>query len=379
MTADHWQTKENAEFLRGPAQPNRAVAWLKTTIASDRKQTKKVDIGWTREPPDGKKIFFLDGSRIMEAQIGGAAHPFYVSPSSFGELTSTSRGQMIASLQSLNTQIWVLPLNAHGLKASGKSYPILSSSASQSHARFSPDGRYLAFSSTRSGGAEVWLADSDGKNPRQLTHKSFYIVGYIRWSSDSQMVAFHARLPDDPQVYIARIADGLVRQVTYGKPGFMGPSWASDGLSLYADALERGANRTYRIPMAGGVPQLLVEGGAAIEVPSRNLLIYEKEDQSGIYCRSLTGDIAANQERLLVEDYEPRWGGFYPVDDGIYYGSLSSLHRAFRFYHFDSGAAVDIAPQPINLHVGLTVAPDRTRLVYSTYSERQDLVQIEYK
>ena len=30
-------------------EPNRAVAWLKTTIASDRKQTKKVDLGWTRE------------------------------------------------------------------------------------------------------------------------------------------------------------------------------------------------------------------------------------------------------------------------------------------------------------------------------------------
>jgi hypothetical protein len=30
-------------------EPNRAVAWLKTTIASDRKQTKKVAIGWTRE------------------------------------------------------------------------------------------------------------------------------------------------------------------------------------------------------------------------------------------------------------------------------------------------------------------------------------------
>jgi hypothetical protein len=29
--------------------PNRALAWLKTTITSDRKQTKKVDIGWTRE------------------------------------------------------------------------------------------------------------------------------------------------------------------------------------------------------------------------------------------------------------------------------------------------------------------------------------------
>jgi hypothetical protein len=30
-------------------EPNRTVAWLKTTITSDRKQTKKVDIGWMRE------------------------------------------------------------------------------------------------------------------------------------------------------------------------------------------------------------------------------------------------------------------------------------------------------------------------------------------
>jgi hypothetical protein len=30
-------------------EPNRALAWVKTTINSDRKQAKKVDIGWTRE------------------------------------------------------------------------------------------------------------------------------------------------------------------------------------------------------------------------------------------------------------------------------------------------------------------------------------------
>jgi len=30
-------------------EPNKAVAWLKTTITSDRKQTKTVDVGWTRE------------------------------------------------------------------------------------------------------------------------------------------------------------------------------------------------------------------------------------------------------------------------------------------------------------------------------------------
>jgi len=32
-----------------PLRPNRALAWLKTTITSDRSQTKNVAIGWTRE------------------------------------------------------------------------------------------------------------------------------------------------------------------------------------------------------------------------------------------------------------------------------------------------------------------------------------------
>jgi hypothetical protein len=33
----------------GSARAEPGVAWLKTTMTSDRKQTKKVDIGWTRE------------------------------------------------------------------------------------------------------------------------------------------------------------------------------------------------------------------------------------------------------------------------------------------------------------------------------------------
>jgi len=37
------------EYGRPLPEPNRAVAWVKTTITSNKKQTKKVDIGWTRE------------------------------------------------------------------------------------------------------------------------------------------------------------------------------------------------------------------------------------------------------------------------------------------------------------------------------------------
>ncbi len=50
-------------------EPNRAVAWLKTTIHSDTKQTKKVDIGWTREIwvfVNGKLVY--SGQNLFEVE-----------------------------------------------------------------------------------------------------------------------------------------------------------------------------------------------------------------------------------------------------------------------------------------------------------------------
>jgi Tol biopolymer transport system component len=139
---------------------------------------------------DGKKILFLDRSRIMEAEIGASAHLFYVSPSTFGELTlAGSTQRLVASLQNQRSEIWTIPLEGRGLKARGIAQPILQSSAGQTHPRFSPDGRSLAFTSSRSGSWEVWVADADGRNPRQLTQLSFHIVGYIRWSPDGQSLA----------------------------------------------------------------------------------------------------------------------------------------------------------------------------------------------
>ena len=48
------------EYGRPVPEPNRALAWLKTTIASDRKQMKNVEIGWTRELwvyVNGKRVY----------------------------------------------------------------------------------------------------------------------------------------------------------------------------------------------------------------------------------------------------------------------------------------------------------------------------------
>jgi hypothetical protein len=59
-------------YGRPVPEPNRALAWVKTTITSDKKQTKKLEIGWTREVwvfVNGKlvyadkNLFELEGAR----------------------------------------------------------------------------------------------------------------------------------------------------------------------------------------------------------------------------------------------------------------------------------------------------------------------------
>ena len=50
-------------------------------------------------------------------------------------------------------------------------------------------------------------------------------------------------------------------------------------------------------------------------------MIYAKQDQPGIYGRSLGGDVAKNPKQST--DYRAPWGGFYPLSDGIYYVAVT--------------------------------------------------------
>src|SRR4029079_18275768 len=115
----------------------------------------------------------------------------YVSDSVFSELTmARARPRLVGCSQNGRKEIWTIPL-IKGMKAARNAQPLVRSTAGESHPRYSPDGRWLAFSSTRSGSSEAWLADADGGHPRQLTHSSFHIVGIITWSPDARSLAFH--------------------------------------------------------------------------------------------------------------------------------------------------------------------------------------------
>src|SRR5215467_2245743 len=57
--------------------------------------------------------------------------------------------------------------------------------------RFSPDGKWIAFSSNRYGNYDVFVIPAEGGTARQLTfHSAADLV--VGWSSDSKRILFHS-------------------------------------------------------------------------------------------------------------------------------------------------------------------------------------------
>ena len=91
-----------------------------------------------------------------------------------------------------NGHIWTVGIDGKNERQ------ITSSTDSESSPRFSPDGKYLSFTSSRPGkakGNQVWLLDRSGGEAFQLTEVKGRLQGY-EWSPDSKRLALIVGDPD---------------------------------------------------------------------------------------------------------------------------------------------------------------------------------------
>jgi tricorn protease len=99
------------------------------------------------------------------------------------------------------------------------------------YARFSPDGKWIAFSSDRSGNLDVFLMPAQGGAAKQLTNHSADDT-VLGWSTDSHSVIFSSNRGEDfmPQLYLVSIEGGM--PVKAGADMGVQASYSPDGKRL---------------------------------------------------------------------------------------------------------------------------------------------------
>jgi imidazolonepropionase-like amidohydrolase/Tol biopolymer transport system component len=105
---------------------------------------------------------------------------FTVSEGTWMNLDVSPDGKTIAF--DLLGDIYTIP------KSGGKATPIRTGLAWEVQPRFSPDGKYISFTSDAGGADNIWIMDTDGSDAKQITKEDFRLLNNAVWSHDSEFL-----------------------------------------------------------------------------------------------------------------------------------------------------------------------------------------------
>jgi dipeptidyl aminopeptidase/acylaminoacyl peptidase len=183
------------------------------------------------------------------------------------------------------------------------------------------DGRQIAYARTRAGRfahrTDLWVCNADGRGARQLT-REFATVMSPRWSPDGRWVAFSATGPEgDAQtgLHILEAATGRVQRLGDADLQVADPEtvhWTPDSASLLLSQQVRGRHRIVRIGVADAALEVLSAGnrqfGAFAPVGDAMAYVVEHPSQPSEVHLCATGGV----ERQL-SDFNGWWKDRVPV------------------------------------------------------------------
>ncbi len=132
---------------------------------------------------------------------------------------------------------------------------------------FSPDGRQIAYVSTRPGLPQIYVMAADGTGQELFAPFDYGVTGSSNapeWSPDGTRLAFHRDVQGSPQVFIMDARSRAVRQLTSAGRN-SDPTWAPDGRHLAFISNRTGRRQVWVIDIeTGRVRQLTTVGDARL-------------------------------------------------------------------------------------------------------------------
>ncbi|MGA2631656.1 MAG: hypothetical protein ABSG54_15765, partial [Terriglobia bacterium] len=237
--------------------------------------------------------------------------------------------------------------------------------------QFSPDGKRIVFASSRSSGnsVEIWVCDSNGSKPVQLTNLGGHDAGTPRWSPDGRQIVFDCDATGTIHIYVMNAEVGPPRALNSGeKSEDVTPSWSRDGRWIYFASNRTGNWQVWKTPAEGGKAVQVTKGGgfAAFESYDGKTLYYAKgREVRGLWKVPVEG----GEETLVLEQLGAGlWGYWGLTQDGIYF--YNDRTHAIEFFSFATRKVTKVVTperEPDWLNSGLSVSPDGRWILYAQY------------
>jgi Tol biopolymer transport system component/DNA-binding winged helix-turn-helix (wHTH) protein len=342
-------------------------------------------LSWTS---DGKEIVFA-------SRRGGSTYNLWkisISDTTLDRLTANERdvysptishlGNHLSYTQSMmDANIWRIGLQgAKGQESAPQK--LIASTQEDNGPQYSPDGRRIVFASRRSGSYEIWVCDSDGANPRQMTNSGGPLTGTPRWSPDGRQIVFDSWLEGNAAIYVISADGGKPRRLTYDADEDVTPTWSRDGRWIYFGGTRSGSMQIWKVPAAGGAAvQVTKQGGfEGFESADGKYFYYAKG-------RAMPGiwrvPVAGGEESLAVDYHQAGlWRYWAVTDKGIYFATAENpSHPVVEFFSFENNKVTRIAKldKPLfKTDPGLAVSPDgQSILIVQMDQSGSDIMAIE--
>lgn len=259
---------------------------------------------------------------------------FTTNEGTFMNLDVSADGKMIVF--DLLGDIYKMPITG------GKATLLAGGMAFEVQPRFSPNGKYISYTSDKGGADNIWIMNVDGSNPHQITNETFRLLNNAVWTPDSKYLIarkhFTARRSlGAGELWMYHFAGGLEGiQLTKRKNDQqdLGEPWvAPDGKSVYySEDVSEGPNFQYnkdpnseiyaisKLDLTTGIIDKIAGGsGGAMRPqisPDGTQLAYVKRDR--LKSLLLIQDLTTGEEKViysdLSKDQQEAWAifGLYP-------------------------------------------------------------------
>jgi len=283
-------------------------------------------------------------------------------------------------LDHVNMNIW----RAAGPSARRPGPPakFIASTRQEVDVSYSPDGKKIVFSSTRSGPGELWLCDSDGSNPVQLTSMANFATGTPRWSPDSKEIAFDSRLEGHSDIFLISTEGGSPRRLTEGPFENDIPSWSRDGKWVYFSSNRSGSWEIWKMSPDGGPPVQVTKLGGKAVGEEGFMDSFESLDGKFLYYRRDQGiwRIPAQGGESVPILKHVEFAAWRVFGNGIAFLDETTKPAQLKLVDADSGritkfGAVDLGPPGSE---GFDVSPDGQWVLYDRVDEfDSDIMLVE--